>query len=252
MSHALEAPPLENEPIDAPARPLDRDLQDFSYRPMPILAFVGLGLGVLSAFSLLGLVGLVISVLGIVTALAATLRIALDRENFSGLKLAVSGLVLSTAFFAAGLYNQIDLYRRELPPGFQRISFRNDISAHRFDIRNGQYEIPPDVAGLEGQPIFFKAWMFPIEQTRGLTTFLVVKDNGLCCFGKQPDPWDSIIVALDPQTFPEGVDHTTSMVSIAGTLEVLRDENGQLSTLYQNVTPYRVEAAYFVKSWTMF
>jgi hypothetical protein len=187
-----------------------------------------------------------------VASLAATLRIAFDRENYGGLKIAASGLVLSTLCFGGGIYHQIDLYRREVPDGFQRISFAHDISEKGFIGLNGIPQLHPDVAALEGKPIFIKAWMFPIGQENGLMQFMVVKDNGLCCFGKQPDPWDAIIVEVDPTAFPDGVEYTTTMVSIAGTFEVIRDSNGYLAELANNMPVYKVKADYFDTSWTMF
>ncbi len=250
MSQTMEAPrPDLESPADLRQDAFDREIQQFSYRPVPLLAIVGLILGLVSALAMLGVVGIVLATLGIVTSLAATLKIAFDREAYGGLKMAVTGLVLSSGFFAGGLYNQIDLYNREVPQGFQRVNFAHDISAKGFIESNGSIGLHPDVDELIGQPIFLKAWMFPTEEMRDLRTFLVVKDNGLCCFGKQPDRQDSIIVELDPGKFPDGVDYTSGMVSMAGTLTV-HPNPGEMWTTGNTI--YLFKAEYFVKSWTMF
>jgi hypothetical protein len=258
MSQTLDAPqstfeaarPLTTEAVpQSHFDPADRELQQFSYRPVPLLAIIGLTLSVLSVSAFLGVVGIALAVLGIITSLAATLKIAFDREAYGGLKLACTGLILSTLMFVGGLYNQIDLYRREVPKGFQRVNFAQDISAKEFVFSNGMFGLHPDVASLVGKPIFLKAWMFPTDDKRNLTQFLVVKDNGLCCFGKQPAPQDSINVILDPEAFPYGVDYCSGMVSLAGTFEIHPDPGPTLST---NNTIYVFRVSYFEKSWTMF
>jgi hypothetical protein len=250
MSQTLEAPRADLEAtLDPRQESIDREIQQFSYRPVPLLAIIGLVLGLLAVMALLGIVGIVLALLGIVTSLAATLKIAFDREAYGGLKLAVAGLTLSTAFFAGGVYNQIDLYRREVPAGYRRISFPHDISAKEFVQTNEGVDLHPDVEELLGQPIFLKAWIFPTDEKRDLRTFLIVKDNGLCCFGKQPERQDSIIVHLDPAAFPEGFDYTSGMVSMAGTLDIHPDAQELWAT---GNTIYVFRAAYFEKSWTMF
>lgn len=250
MSQTLEAPqPTEKSDFGEPTREdLQYEIQQFSYRPVPLLAIIGIVIAVLSVSAFLGVIGIVLALLGIITTLAATLKIAFDRSAFSGLKLAVTGLVLSMLCFGGGLYRQIDLYRREVPDGYRRVDFYRDISAKEYVVENGVPEVHEDVAALLGQPIFLKAWMFPTDEKRDLMQFLVVKDNGLCCFGKQPDPVDSIIVEMNPELFPEGVDYTSGKVSMAGTLEV-HNIAGQL---YNGMTFYRFKADYFVHSWTMF
>ncbi len=251
MSQTLEAPqPVREIPLDEQVpEHIEREIQQFSYRPMPLMAIIGMVLGVLSVSSFLGVVGLFLALLGIVTSLAATLKISFDRTVYSGLPIAITGLTLSTLFFAGGLYNQIDLYRREVPEGYRRVNFLRDISEKGYVVENGVPRVHEDVAALVGEPIFLKAWMFPTDEKRNLVQFLVVKDNGLCCFGKQPDPVDSIIVEVDPELFPEGVDYTSGMVSLAGTLEVHPNVAYQL---YNGVTFYRFKAVHFEHSWTMF
>jgi hypothetical protein len=251
MSQTLEVPqPTEEGGFDEPLpEHIDREIQQFTYRPVPLLAIIGMALGILSVSSFLGVFGIVLALLGFITSLAATLKIAFDRTAYSGLKVASAGLILSTLCFGGGIYHQIYLYSREVPEGYQRVNFAYDISRYGIPIENGMLRVDEHVEALLEQPIFLKAWMFPLDEKKDLMTFLVVKDNGLCCFGKQPAPEDSIIVHVDPEKFPEGVDYTTGMVSMAGRLTLHPDPGGQLST---GMTIYLFEADYFDHSWTMF
>ena len=57
--------------------------------------------------------------------------------------------------------------------------------------------------------------MWLTQEDRGLEKFVFLKDNGECCFGGEPKPYDMMQVELqDDKT----VDGHTGMVSVAGVL----------------------------------
>ncbi len=59
--------------------------------------------------------------------------------------------------------------------------------------------------------------MWQTRDTDGITGFVFLKDNGECCFGGKPQPYDMMWVELkDGQTTKA----YTGMVSVAGTLTV--------------------------------
>jgi hypothetical protein len=73
-----------------------------------------------------------------------------------------------------------------------------------------------DVAPLIGQEVFLKGFIFPPDDKTDLKSFVLVKDNGLCCFGSQPATEDMIGVVMDGD---QTIDYSTGMMSVAGTLE---------------------------------
>ena len=52
---------------------------------------------------------------------------------------------------------------------------------------------------LEGKRIFIKGYIYPGREMEGIKTFLLVRDQGDCCFGGNPKITDRIQVTLvDP------------------------------------------------------
>lgn len=188
---------------------------EFSYRPVPVLAPLSLCLGLLSALGFLGILVVPIGFLGIVVSLICIFRLRSFRGEYGGMGLAVAGFVMSFIFFttSAGLWAYG--YRTEVPDGFRRINFNNDISSKGFVHAKGKSDyFHPDVKSLDGQKVFVKGYMYPSKQMRGLTSFLLVKDNAQCCFGGNPAKQDMILVSLSPGKtvdFHQGV-----LTSVAG------------------------------------
>jgi hypothetical protein len=197
---------------------------ELQYRPVPVSAVVGCVLGVLSAIALIGLTGCVVAVLGILVSGYALIRIVASRGDLGGKWTATAGLGLSVLFLGSGVAYQSYLFKTELPPGFQRVSFADDISRKGFVNVDGQMAVHPDVAGLIGKQIFLKGFMYPPNDPHGLTGFLLVKDSGTCCFGGQPKLFDMIGVQMEPG---KTVDYYLGKVSVAGELELNTEYSGQ-------------------------
>jgi hypothetical protein len=197
---------------------------ELQYRPVPVSAVVGCVLGVLSAIALLGITGAVVAVLGILVSGYSLVRILVSRGDLGGKMTATAGLGLSVLFLGSGAAYQTYLYKTELPPGFQRVSFADDISQKGFVNADGQMAIHPDVAALIGKQIFLKGFMFPENNPQGLTAFLLVKDSGTCCFGGQPKLFDMIGVQMEPG---KTVDYYSGKVSVAGELELNSEYSGR-------------------------
>ena len=99
--------------------------------------------------------------------------------------------------------------------------------------------VPPDavdhfpewLAGLDGEKIRLRGWMFPPGRDMGLRGFLFVRDNQICCFGRSPKVYDKIGVRLR-----NGV--TTNYIQgrsfdVVGTLHIEPDvEDGEMLWLY--------------------
>jgi hypothetical protein len=78
-------------------------------------------------------------------------------------------------------------------------------------------EIHPDVKPLDGQKVFIKGWMWNTQSSRGLDHFVLLKDNGKCCMGGDPAPYDMMEVRLrDGAT----ASYTEGLIAVAGVLRM--------------------------------
>jgi hypothetical protein len=191
--------------------------EEFDYKPIPPLAPVSLLLGVCALSGLLSPLGALFALFGFVLGLVAIRQIRRAEGGYSGQKIATAGVVLSTMLFVGSVSLHAYWFATEVPEGYQRVSFTTDISRKGFIIEDNQMRVHPDVAELAGKPLFVKGYMYPVGQVTGLSTFLLCRDNGDCCFGGQPKLADMIMVKLrDGLT----TNHTQHMVAVAGTFRI--------------------------------
>jgi len=198
----------------------DFQSNEFDYRPTPVIVPVAIVLALVSASSLLGVVGIIIAFLGMIVSLFAVNLVVRSDGAYSGKWPALIALVLSFGFGIAGVGSQIYAYSTEVPEGYRRTSFSQEISAKGFAVHEGQMALHPDVARLMDQQIFLKGYMYPQRQTEGLSEFLLLKDTGECCFGGQPKPTDMILVKMKTS---EGATYRQGRVAVAGTLRLTTD-----------------------------
>ncbi|MEY3459575.1 MAG: hypothetical protein RL215_2732 [Planctomycetota bacterium] len=93
-------------------------------------------------------------------------------------------------------------FRKERPSNAFRVSY-DDIDLLK--ILNME-PVPPDAIAhfpdwlkqLDGQTIRIRGYMYPTFEATGLTSFTLARDNGICCFVRQPKIYDIISVALAP------------------------------------------------------
>jgi hypothetical protein len=193
--------------------PVSVDLEPYEldYQPMPLSAPVALFLGIAAFSGLMGLFGLALAAVGILVSIGSYLQIRASQGRLSGTKMAVGGGVLSILFLGAGSYLMISDYKNELPPGYQRVNFPKEIAEKGFVVQDGHMDLHPDVKPLVDQPLFLKGYMW--QQGTYESSFVLLKDNGKCCFGGNPAPNDMIYVRLEEnQTFRP----MTGLVSVAG------------------------------------
>lgn len=204
---------------------------DFNYTPVSPWAMAAVAVSVCGLTAFLGIFGIVVAVAGVVLSIAAISQIRSQQGAVTGMKLAALGLVLSVGSVAGGISSQIYHYRTEVPEGYLRVSFPNDISAHEFVMyRGGQRRLTPEVKKLVGEKIFVKGFMWQTQQDEGLDSFVFLKDNGECCFGGSPQQFDKMHVIMQDGKL---VDGHNGMISIAGVLraDVTADEDGAVYTL---------------------
>lgn len=187
--------------------------ETFDYRPVPVLAVVALVLGLLSVMAFFGITGMIVAAVGVIISGISLLKILRARGELGGRRLATIGLACSVLFLGTGVAYQRHLYVNEVPAGFERVSFTQDIAKKAFVVFNGQQQVSPDVQKLVGKQIFVKGFMYPTGEVEALQAFLMCRDSGTCCFGGEPPIQDRIgVVMLDGKS----VDYFPGRVAVAG------------------------------------
>ena len=188
---------------------------DFDYTPVSPWGMVALAIGLTGLSAFLGVYGIGIAFVGIVVGLAAIVRVGCAQGMVRGMAAAVAGFVVSAACFGGGIANQIYQYRHECPEGYLRVNFPEEISARQFVYYGTQRRLHEDVAPFIGQKIFLKGFMWTTQKDTGLERFILLKDNGECCFGGSPQPYDMMQVDMADEATADG---HTGMISVAGIL----------------------------------
>jgi len=194
----------------------DDQSADFSYTPISPWGTIAIVLAILGLTAFLGLFGIVVAAVAFIVSIAAIVRIRGAEGTVRGMLAAVGGLLLSMSCVGGGIASQVYHYNHEVPEGYRRTSFPEEISARQFQIfRGNQRRLHPEVAKLVGHKIFLKGFMWLSQRQEDLDTFVLLKDNGECCFGGTPKPYDMMRVDLQNGAT---VDGHTGMVSVAGVL----------------------------------
>jgi hypothetical protein len=191
----------------------------FDYRPVPIAAPVALFLGFCSFLGFFTIVGLGLGAFGTLLGAVCFFRIWQSRGALSGKWIAATGCLLSRVFIAGGIGWHSYNFATVVPPGFERVNFTRDISKKGFAIAKGKQTLHPDVAALDGKEIFVKGYMYPERTTQNLTSFLLVKDNEVCCFGGQPKLNDMIMIRMKDG---QKVEHHSGLVAVGGIFHAAR------------------------------
>jgi hypothetical protein len=96
---------------------------------------------------------------------------------------------------------------------------------------NAEEYLPGWLKALNGEKVVLRGWMFPPLMTEGLPAFLFVRDNQICCFGREAKVYDKVRVTLK-----DGV--TTDYIfgrsfDVIGTFHIESEErDGELYFLY--------------------
>ncbi len=93
-------------------------------------------------------------------------------------------------------------FRKERPSNALRVSY-DDIDLLK--VLNME-PVPADAVShfpewlkqLDGQTVRIRGYMYPTFEATGLTSFTLARDNGICCFVRQPKIYDIISVSLAP------------------------------------------------------
>jgi hypothetical protein len=183
------------------------------YRALSTAAVASLILGLLSCLAILDWMLIVVPVVGTALGAYALTSVRRHRDELTGEKLARIGLVLSVLFLVAGPSWLTYEYLTEVPDGYERISY-SDLQP---DPEQAGQQVPPSALDLEGKHVFIKGYVYPGREKDGIRQFLLVRDQGDCCFGGNPKITDRIQVTL---AGPLRVSYQSRLFKVGGKFHV--------------------------------
>jgi hypothetical protein len=154
-----------------------------------------------------------VPVIGVVLAVIALRDIARRPTELTGKPLALAALVVAATSLVAGLTSLASEYAAELPEGFERLSYAM-LQPAEGDLPT---TVPDSARALEGRDVLLKGYIYPGKQQQGLVQFLLVRDQGDCCFGGNPKITDRVLVQLAD---PAGTEFSPRLTKVAGRFRV--------------------------------
>jgi hypothetical protein len=213
------APPAEdlaplNRPRMSSAEPAEDDYNPAdAYRALCTSAVAALVLGMLSVLAVLDWWLALIPLAAVILGIVALRTINHQPQEYTGRFAAIAGITLGLLFGLGGLGWLGYVQATEVPNGYDRIDY-SVLQPQPGDPLNA---IPPDAKALDGKKIFIKGYVYPGMRKNGITQFLLVRDQGTCCFGGDPKITDRIQVSLSN---PKGFTFSGALFKVAGTLRV--------------------------------
>jgi hypothetical protein len=206
-SGLFETPRPLHEPAASFPEAADR------YRAVSGTTIAAVVLALLSPLAVLDWWLLVVPLLALVLGMVALRDIAARPDEFTGRPLAIGAIAVAAVAFVGGLAYLSWVYAAELPEGFARLNY----SALQ-PLDGDPPTAVPDVARrLDGHNVLLKGYMYPGKQQQGITQFLLVRDQGDCCFGGNPKITDRVLVQLRD---PKGIPFSPRLTKIAGRFAV--------------------------------
>ena len=191
---------------------VDRDESD-AYRALSGAAIAAAAVAAVSPLIFAGWWFVAVPVIGLVLSVVALRDIARRPAALTGRPLALAALVVSGLILAGGLTSLARDYAAELPEGFERLGY---------DVLQPAEGAPaasvPDAArAMNGRNVLLKGYIYPGKQQQGLVQFLLVRDQGDCCFGGNPKITDRVLVQLAD---PGGIEFSPRLTKVAGRFRV--------------------------------
>jgi hypothetical protein len=202
--------------FDSPPQPAARDRGDAAaddYRALSGAAIAAVALAVLSPLAFLGWWLAAIPAVGLAVAILALVDIARRPTELTGWPAAVGAAALSTLILAGSLAYHATVYAAELPAGFARL----DYTMLQPEPGDPPDAIPATARAMDGRDVLLKGYMYPGKERRGIALFLLVRDQGDCCFGGNPKISDRVLVRMAD---PRGIDFSQRLVKIAGRFRI--------------------------------
>jgi hypothetical protein len=180
-----------------------------SYRALSGVTVAAAALALLSPLAFLDWWLAVVPLFGLVLGGVAVREIARRPAELTGRGISLAAIAVSVVMLLSGLSYQAYVYATELPPGFERLNY-----AMLQPLPGDPPTAVPDAAlQMSGRDVLLKGYMYPGKQQQGITQFLLVRDQGDCCFGGNPKITDRVLVTLKDS---KGISFTSRQRKIAG------------------------------------
>jgi hypothetical protein len=204
---------LFDSPTQPVAPPLAVEPPFESYRAVCGAAIAAVTVAALSPLAFVDWWLAAVPALGLVLAMLALRDIARRPLELTGRPLALVALAISAFSLVGGLGWRSVVYARELPAGYERLHYAV-LQPAEGDPPNA---VPAEALAFAGRDVLLKGYMYPGKQQARIVQFLLVRDQGDCCFGGNPKITDRVLVNLAGQ---EGIAFTPRLVKIAGRFRV--------------------------------
>lgn len=203
--------------FDSPTAPLRHESSltgdGDAYRPFSGTAIAAAALAVVSPVIFLGWPFAAVPAVATLLAALAVRDTRRRPEALSGGGIAWAALAVASLVLVIGLATLAISYVAELPEGYTRLNY-----AMLQPLAGDPPTAVPEAArSLSGRDVLLKGYMYPGSRQRGISDFLLVRDQGDCCFGGNPKITDRVLVRLTDQT---GIEFTPRLVKIAGRFRV--------------------------------
>jgi hypothetical protein len=189
-----------------------RPPEDGGYRAVAGTAIAAVVAAVLSPLGFLDWSLLAVPLAAIALGVVACRTIRARPDVFVGLRLALAAIAMSVVSLAGGIVWLSLAYAAELPPGHERIHY----GLLQPMAGDPPGTIPETAREIDGHDVLLKGYMYPGKQQHEIVQFLLVRDQGDCCFGGNPKITDRVLVQLRDPARPRGIDFSARQVKVAG------------------------------------
>jgi hypothetical protein len=204
---------LFDSPPRVAAAPAPEAAEPEGYRSLSGVAVAALAVAALGPVAFVDWWLAAVPAVGLVLAGVALRDLAARPDVLTGRGLALAAAGLSAACLSGGLAYRTVVYRAELPPGHVRLGYALLQPAQG----DPPLAVPETARAVNGRDVLLKGFMYPGKQQRGIVQFLLVRDQGDCCFGGNPKITDRVLVQLADAG---GVEFTPRIVKVAGRFRV--------------------------------
>lgn len=237
--------------IDEPQQNLDLDDENdvieeeyaapLNYRSVNPFAVAGLVLGVLSILTMFSWFLCVIPLAAIVFSWLALSKMARFPGQYTGVKLAVAGIITAVAFWLFGMGYMTFVAGAEVPLGYTRVDFSEmqpDPNKKDEVVPQAILDLQFDETAMDKKRVFLQGYIFPGRQTIGLKEFILVPSQSHCKFcSRQLKSTEMVTVKLEGDL---QVNFRTTLVNVGGKLKVDKKEAAKPL----GGVPYLIDADY--------
>jgi len=183
------------------------------YRALCGTAVAAMAFAVLAPLAFIDWWMLAVPILGLGLAVVALVDIAKRPTALTGRALAIGAGVVSLLCLTGATAWLSVVYATELPPGHERLGYAQLQPAPGAPAT----AVPESAVPFHGRDVLIKGYMYPGTKQRGIAQFLLVRDQGDCCFGGNPKITDRVLVNVSD---PRGIDYSPRLRKLAGRFRV--------------------------------